>query len=78
MAGEHRGINNEMTMHTCFAIACVVALLIIPAQASAYLDPSSGSMLLQIAVGGILAALFTVKTYWRKVRSVLRRKPSSE
>lgn len=61
-----------------FGLACAVTLLVIPAQAHAYLDPSSGSMLLQIAVGGALAALVTVKMYWRKVRSVFRRKTSSE
>ena len=61
-----------------FGIACAVALLVMPAQAHAYLDPSSGSMLLQIAVGGFLAALVTVKMYWGKVRSAFRRKQSSE
>jgi hypothetical protein len=55
-----------------------VALLVLPAQARAYLDPSSGSMLLQIAVGGFLAALVAVKMYWRKVSSVFRRKTPSE
>lgn len=55
-----------------------MALLLLPAQASAYIDPSAGSMLLQIAVGGVLAAFVTVKMYWRKIRTVFRRKPSSE
>jgi hypothetical protein len=78
MAGEQRGIHNGMTIYKRFVIAFAVALLVIPAQAHAYLDPSSGSMLLQIAVGGILAGLVTLKMYWRKVRSAFRRKPSSE
>lgn len=67
-----------MTIYERFVIVCAVALLVIPAQARAYLDPSSGSMLLQIAVGGILAGLVTLKMYWRKAVSVFRRKPSSE
>lgn len=67
-----------MTIYRRFLIASTVALLVVPAQAHAYLDPSSGSMLLQIAVGGFLAALVTLKMYWRKARSVFRRKPSSE
>ena len=67
-----------MTIYRRFGIACVVALLVTPVPALAYLDPSSGSMLLQIAVGGFLAALVTVKMYWRKVWSAFRRKPSSE
>jgi hypothetical protein len=67
-----------MTTFRSVAIACAVALLVVPAQAHAYIDPSSGSMLVQIAVGGFLAALVTVKMYWGKVRSAFRRKPSSE
>jgi len=67
-----------MIIYRRFAVACAVALLVLPAQARAYLDPSSGSMLLQIAVGGFLAAVVTVKMYWRRVRSVFRRKTSPE
>jgi hypothetical protein len=67
-----------MANYKPFVVACSVVLLVLPAQAHAYLDPSSGSMLLQIAVGGFLAALVTVKMYWRKVSSVFRRKTSSE
>lgn len=59
-------------------IACAVALLVVPAQAHAYIDPSSGSMLVQIAVGGFLAAVVTVKMYWGKLRSAFRRKPSGD
>jgi hypothetical protein len=67
-----------MANYRRFVIACSVALLVLPAQARAYLDPSSGSMLLQIAVGGLLAGLVTVRMYWRKVSSVFRRKTPSE
>ncbi len=58
---------------------CAVALLVAPVEAKAYLDPSSGSMFLQIAVGGFLAAVVTVKMYWRRILSLFRRnEPSSE
>jgi uncharacterized membrane protein (DUF485 family) len=67
-----------MTTYERFGLACIVALLVVPAQAHAYLDPSSGSMMLQIAVGGFLAALVTVKVYWRKAVSAFRRKQSPE
>ena len=33
----------------------------------AYLDPGSGSLILQMALGAIAAGLFAVKTYWRKI-----------
>jgi hypothetical protein len=68
-----------MNTYQRFAVACAAALLVAPAEAKAYLDPSSGSMFLQIAVGGFLAAVVTVKMYWRKILSVFRRnQPSSD
>lgn len=37
----------------------------------AYLDPGSGSMLLQTIVGGTAAAGVTLKLFWRRIRSRL-------
>jgi hypothetical protein len=37
-----------------------------------YLDPGSGSMLLQIILGGVAAAGVTAKLTWRKFLRVLR------
>lgn len=39
-----------------------------------YLDPSSGSLLYQIVVGGILAALSFWRRPWRALREAWRRK----
>jgi hypothetical protein len=33
----------------------------------AYLDPGSGSFLIQLLVAALLGGLFLLKTYWRKV-----------
>ncbi len=35
----------------------------------AYLDPGSGSMLLQAIVGGTAAAGVTLKIFWRRLRA---------
>jgi membrane protease YdiL (CAAX protease family) len=67
-----------MNPYRHFVVACVVLLLVLPVPAKAYLDPSSGSMLLQIAVGGFLAVVVTARMYWRKVRSFFTRKPTPE
>jgi hypothetical protein len=37
------------------------------APARAYLDPGSGSYLLQILLAGVVAALFTVKLFWLRI-----------
>jgi hypothetical protein len=37
-----------------------------------YLDPGSGSFILQLIIGGGIAALYTIKTYWGKITSFVR------
>jgi hypothetical protein len=45
----------------------------------AYLDPGSGSMMLQVIAGGLAAAAVTLKVYWRRLLVLLRiRKPAEE
>ena len=44
-----------------------------------YLDPGSGSMLLQILAGGAAAVAVTGKLYWRRLLRLLRiRKPEED
>lgn len=38
-----------------------------PTEALAYLDPGSGSYMLQFLVAGLVGALFMVKVYWAKI-----------
>ena len=38
----------------------------------AYLDPGTGSMLLQVLTGGLAAAAVFAKLYWRRLMSFLR------
>lgn len=49
------------------AIALIAAIGITPADAYAYLDPGTGSQLLQILAAGLLTALFFIKTIWRLI-----------
>ena len=45
----------------------------------AYLDPGSGSMMLQVIAGGLAAAAVTLKVYWLRLLVFLRiRKPEEE
>ena len=48
-------------------IATILFLLLIT-DAEAYLDPGTGSMLLQVILGGIAAVGVAVKLYWHKLR----------
>ncbi len=63
----------------CGLIAMVcVALLATPTPAAAYLDPATGSMILQIAVGGLLAVLATTRLYWHRLSSLFHGKPKTQ
>lgn len=50
-----------------FLIGFLWASLAFPKNSYAYLDPGSGSYLLQLLIAGLLAASFTVKSFWRNV-----------
>jgi hypothetical protein len=59
----------------------VAALLIFSAgPVSAYLDPGTGSMLLQVILGGIAAVGVAIKLFWHKIRVAigLSKKSSAE
>ncbi len=49
----------------------VVALAFaMPSPAHAYLDPGTGSMLLQLLLGGLVGAAATIKLYWHRLKSL--------
>lgn len=46
----------------------------ISVNASAYIDPGSGSILLQALIGSLAAAGATVAIYWEKLKSFFSKK----
>ena len=40
----------------------------------AYLDPGTGSMAIQLVLGGLVGALTLVKLYWRRMTGFVRRR----
>ena len=60
-----------------YLIALILVLFTQPAWA--YLDPGTGSMLLQVILGGIAAIGVALKLGWHKIRAALGfAKPSDE
>lgn len=53
--------------------ACWAAIVVAPAPAHAYLDPGTGSFVLQAIVGAALGAGFTIKVYWSKIKGFFSR-----
>ena len=44
-----------------------------PLRPQAYLDPGSGSFLIQLLIAGIVGAGFLVKMYWKKIKGLFNR-----
>ncbi len=44
----------------------------------AYLDPGSGSFILQLLLATLLGGAFILKTYWRRITGFFRSKSSKE
>lgn len=42
-------------------------------EAWAYLDPGTGSMVLQLLLGGVAGVVVVVKLYWEKVKNFFSR-----
>ena len=58
----------------------LVSLAVAPATALAYLDPGTGSMLLQVVLGGIAAVAVALKLFWYRIIAFLgfKKKPAGD
>ena len=50
----------------------IAALAAIPSEARAYIDPASGSYLLQILAAAVLGGLFAFRSAWKNVKDFVR------
>ena len=49
------------------ALLAVLASLLLVREAHAYLDPGTGSYILQILIAGLFGALFMLKVFWGRI-----------
>jgi hypothetical protein len=56
------------------AVAGIVATI---APAQAYLDPGTGSIILQAIIGGLAMGAVTARLYWSKITDFFKRRPAS-
>lgn len=57
--------------------AAFVASLTVSPVAQAYLDPSTGSMILSAIVGLLATIGLALKTYWYRLKNLFRRAPKA-
>jgi len=61
---------------SCMRFAVLAAFLLMPLPALAYLDPTTGSMLISAIVGLFASLVLAVKTYWYRIKAFFKRKPN--
>lgn len=57
------------------SLLVLLLLLLMPLSASAYLDPTTGSMLISAIVGLFASLVLAIKTYWYRLKGFFSRKP---
>ncbi len=50
-------------------LAFVLFCMVSPQNAYAYIDPGTGSYILQMIIAFLVGASFAIKIYWRKIRT---------
>ena len=52
---------------------CVFCMVMTPTQASAYIDPSTTTMIIQAAIGLVVALAAGFSIYWRKAKKKINK-----
>jgi hypothetical protein len=59
-------------------VIAVALLLLCPHLAHAYIDPGSGSMLLQVLLGGVAGVVVLCRLYWHRLLALLGRRDDAD
>ena len=62
--------------HSLSLLTVFGSLILVPASALAYLDPTTGSMLISAIVGLFASLVLAIKTYWYRIKAIFKRKPA--
>ena len=63
-------------MNTLIKLMLLILLTLVATPAHAYLDPSTGSMIISAIVGLFASLVLAVKTYWYRIKSFFKSKPA--
>lgn len=56
-----------------FLVSVVIVLAIFPRYSYAYLDPGTGSYIIQILLASFLGMLFSVKIFWVRIKEFFQK-----
>lgn len=57
-------------------LVMLLMLALAPASAMAYLDPTTGSMLISAIVGLFASLVLAIRTYWYRIKAFFKGKPA--
>jgi hypothetical protein len=49
-----------------------VSMIVLPSTAQAYIDPGSGSFIIQMLFASIIGGLFTMKMYYQRIKTYIK------
>ena len=55
----------------------VVGAIVFGRLILSYLDPGTGSFIIQLLIGGLLSSVFLVKIFWKRIMGVFRQSDKS-
>ena len=59
-------------------LVCALFVVFLPTSAFAYIDPGTGSILIQGIIAAIAAVGVTLKLYWHRLKALFRLSPKDE
>ena len=71
-------MNDVMKLLRNSALIVLILMLSGASPAQAYLDPSTGSMIISAIVGVVATLALAMKIYWYKLARLFRKKPPAE
>tara|TARA_R110000822_G_scaffold187752_27_gene326924 strand:+ start:9364 stop:9582 length:219 start_codon:yes stop_codon:yes gene_type:complete len=60
------------------SLTVLALLMFVSSSANAYLDPGTGSMILQAIIASVAFGLLTIKSWWYRLASLFQKKQQKE
>jgi hypothetical protein len=67
----------RISLTTAFVVL-LLTLFLFPPPAHAYLDPGTGSYIIQVALAAFVGAAFAVRLFWGRIKAFFKRSSSKQ
>ena len=70
--------NRKSSRRAPLALAMIMAVVLMPTPALAYLDPGTGSFVIQGIIAAIVGGGFAIKMFWSRIKTKITGKSMTE